>query len=286
VNLNVSAKLLTLFLLTVTLFSYQSLNQELSSIPPDENPALQQAMLEHQLQSAHTPEYSYDVVNTLAHSGSAFTEGLLIDHGIIYESAGLYDQSRLQLSDLNDHMLREHALPKQYFAEGIAVLGNHLFQLTYREHTVFVYDRNTLQLLKTFQYPIEGWGLTADGTHLIMSNGMPELYFIDPETFQPAKQLTVTDHNHMPVNSLNELEYINGMIFANVWPTDIIIMIAPQSGLVEGWININKLKPRSCKTADCAANGIAYDAATKQIYVTGKFWPKLYVLKIHSPFTK
>lgn len=239
-------------------------------------------ILKQSLILSKTPEYGFELIKTYPHDTQTFTEGLLLDDGYLYESSGLYAKSSLKKTNFsNGQIVKEYSLPPRYFAEGIAIIGNFLYQLTYLEKTGFIYDKNTLKLEKTFQYSTEGWGLTTDGKQLIMSNGSDTLYFINPQTFKILRALQVTDQTHHPINSLNDLEYINGKIFANVWPTEIIIIISPQSGMVEGWINIDSLEPHAdYLTADSVANGIAYEKKTDTLLVTGKNWPYLFSIKI------
>lgn len=250
-----------------------------------ENPTYQQISLQQLLTSSNTPQYDYDIIKTLPHDKKSFTEGLLIDEGYLYESIGLYGVSALRKIDLSTGaILKEYALPTEYFAEGITILGNQLYQLTYKERTGFVYDKKTFKVDKTFSYSTQGWGLTTDGQQLIMSDGSDKLTFINPQTLQITGYLSVTDNKHRPVYALNELEYVNGKVFANVWPTEIIIIISLQTGIIEGWINIAALKPQpGCMTTDCVANGIAYDNKANALYVTGKHWPSLYLINIKSP---
>ncbi|MBX3709106.1 MAG: glutaminyl-peptide cyclotransferase [Gammaproteobacteria bacterium] len=249
---------------------------------PDKSSITAQSSLEKILVSAHVPEYHYQIINTYPHNKNNFTEGLLLENGYLYESSGLYRKSRLQKIEVNSgKILQTHSLPPQYFAEGITIFGDQLYQLTYREQTGFIYDKNTFALQKTFHYTGQGWGLTTDNKQLIMSNGSATLSFIDPQTLKISHSLLVAAKDQ-PIQSLNELEYINGKIYANVWPTSIIIIISPENGRVEGWFNISALKPTSgCTSADCVANGIAYNEMDDTLLVTGKLWSHLYAIKIY-----
>lgn len=241
--------------------------------------------LEQTLRNARVPEYHYQVLTTQPHDKTSFTEGLLIDDGKIYESTGLYMKSKLRKIEMSTgKVLQEHALPSQYFGEGIALIGDLVYQLTYKEKTAFVYNKNTFALLNTFHYKNEGWGLTNDDHQLIMSNGSSTLTFIDPKTFQVTRTLNVAAKNDR-ISSLNELEYVKGIIYANVLPTDIIIMISPQSGQVIGWFNIKSLyTPGSCPRigSNCIANGIAYNPTDDTFLVTGKNWPYIYTIRLMS----
>jgi glutaminyl-peptide cyclotransferase len=242
-------------------------------------------ILQQILSNAHIPEFHYQIINSYSHPINNFTEGLILRNGILYESIGLYGLSKLIKTDLNTgKILKEYLLPPQYFAEGITIQRDELIQLTYHEHTGFIYDINSFQLKKTFSYQSEGWGLTTNGKQLIMSNGSAALTFINPVTLKPIRSLLVTV-NKNNINSLNALQFIDGMIYANIWPTSIIVIISPQNGKVAGWINIKALKPHSsCK--ECVANGIAYDEKNKVILVTGKNWPYLYAIKLLPTFSR
>lgn len=235
--------------------------------------------LEHILLAAHVPQYKYEIINTYPHNKSNFTEGLTLNNGYLYESTGLYGKSKLQKIELNTgKVLQSYSLPLQYFGEGMTILGNQIYQLTYREKKSFVYDKTNFEVQKIFSYSGEGWGLTTNGQQLIMSNGSANLNFIDPQTFKVSRTLVVTVQNQK-IQSLNELEYINGKIYANVWPTTIILIISPETGHVEGWFNIKALKP-GCTSTDCVANGIAYNETDNTLLVTGKLWSYLYTIKI------
>lgn len=230
------------------------------------------------------PEYRYEIINISSHDSHNFTEGLALENGYLYESTGLYKQSRLIQQEINSgKIVREISLSPQYFGEGITILGNYLYQLSYREQTGFVYDKNTFKLIKQFKYKNQGWGITADDHQLIMSNGSSTLVFIDPNTLKPVSSLSVKTPHHK-ISSLNELEYIHHKIFANVWPTSIIVIISPETGDVEGWINLRALKPSSdCPSMECVANGIAYNEDSNTLLITGKYWPHLYTIKLLPP---
>ncbi|VVC77192.1 hypothetical protein AQUSIP_25190 [Aquicella siphonis] len=248
-------------------------------------PSEAHTLLEQTLKNAHVPEYQYQVITTSPHDKTSFTEGFLIDGGYLYESTGLYKKSKLRkIEMMTGKVLQEYTLPPQYFAEGIAVIGDLVYQLTYKERTGFVYNKNTFSIQNTFHYQTDGWGLTNDDQQLIMSNGSSTLFFIDPKSFKTMRTLTVAAQNYK-ISSLNELEYVNGSIYANVLPTDIIIMISPQTGQVTGWINIKQLYThRNCPpvVSDCIANGIAYNQSDDTLLVTGKNWPFIYTIKIEK----
>lgn len=228
-----------------------------------------------------TTHYRYHVIKIYPHDTHAFTEGLVFNNGYLYESTGLYQQSTLRKVALaTGKILKKYALAPHYFAEGLTVIDSHLYQLTYKENIGFVYEKNTFQVEKIFYYGTEGWGLTTDGKQLIMSNGSTNLLFLDKETFKITKMLAVHDENNKTY-SLNELEYINGKIYANVWPTSFIAIISVENGKIEGWIDIAKLYPKeNCDSKDCVANGIAYDNQHHTLLVTGKNWPFLYAIKL------
>lgn len=233
------------------------------------------------LAKSNAPMYSFSLIQSYPHDPHNFTEGLIIDNGFIFESSGLYQQSKLQKKDFNTgKLLVEYLLPPQYFAEGIAIMGNDIYQLTYQEHTCFVYDKNTLKLKKIFHYPTEGWGLTSDGKQLIMSDGSATLYFRDPITFALKRTLLIQD-NHQRINYLNALGYIHGKIYANIWPSDLIAIISPKTGHVDAWINIESLNtPSNCFVTSCVANGIAYHEKNDTVLVAGKNWLRMYEIKL------
>ncbi len=227
------------------------------------------------------PIYTYKIINTYPHDVTAFTEGLLWDGEVLYESTGLNGQSMLRRVDLTSgQVLQNQALAPQYFGEGLTLWGDQLIQLTWKSHTGFVYDKTSFKLLKTFSYPTEGWGLTHDDTRLIMSDGTSTLYFLDPVTLTNIGQLDVTAQGQ-PVRNLNELEYVRGEIWANIWQTDRIARIDPTSGRVAGWIDLTGLLSAADRQRGVdVLNGIAYDAVHDRVFVTGKLWPKLFEIEI------
>ncbi len=225
--------------------------------------------------------WTYEVVNTFTHDPEAFTQGLVFDDGFLYEGTGLYGKSELRKVDLETgNVLQRHKLPDEFFGEGITIFGDRIIQLTLESKTGFVYDKETFELLREFSYPTEGWGLTHDGRYLIMSDGTPMLYFLDPETFKQNHKIMVLDQDS-PVWGLNELEYVDGQIYANVWPTKRIVRIEPETGEVIGWIDAEGiLAPQDYSESIDVFNGIAYDTAERRLFVTGKFYPKLYEIKL------
>jgi glutamine cyclotransferase len=226
-------------------------------------------------------QYTYKVVKSYPHDRNAYTQGLFFHEGILYESSGQYGYSNLRKSNLaTGKALQTLNLPRQYFAEGSCVLHGKLYLLTWQEYTCFVYDVHTFKQLGTFQYPTQGWGLTTNGTQLIMSDGSATLYFRHPGTFAEQRRITVRNNNK-PVQYLNELEYINGEIWANVYTADQILRIDPKDGTVTGVIDLSNLLPRNLRTVKTdVLNGIAYDAATNRLIVTGTNWPKLYEIVV------
>ncbi|HZB89719.1 MAG TPA: glutaminyl-peptide cyclotransferase [Terracidiphilus sp.] len=224
---------------------------------------------------------TYRVVHVYPHDRQAFTQGLIYLDGHLYESTGLKGQSSLRAEDLDSgRILQFHDVPDTYFAEGLTNWGNTLVQLTWQAHIAFVYDRATFHLLRTFHYDGEGWGLTQDGKSLILSDGTANLRFFDPKTFRELRHITVKDHG-MPITELNELEYIHGEIYANVWHTDRIARISPATGKVLGWIDLSGILPASERSsAEAVLNGIAYDAAHDRLFVTGKLWPSIFEIKV------
>lgn len=230
-----------------------------------------------------TPVYRYRVLKTYPHDPEAFTQGLLFHDGELYEGTGLWGRSSLRRVTLaTGEVQQQHNLEDRYFGEGLALWGDRLIQLTWRSGRGFVYDRATFQLLQTFQYPTEGWGLTQDGDALILSDGSDRLYFLDPETFQLRRYLTVKDGDR-PINRLNELEYINGEVWANIWLDTRIARIDPATGQVLAWIDLAGLDPTAQQNPDAVLNGIAYDAQGDRLFVTGKLWPRLYEIEILPP---
>lgn len=223
--------------------------------------------------------YTYSVVKVYPHDANAFTEGLVFDGGFLYKSTGLYGSSSLRRVDLETGgVLQLLSLQPQYFGEGVAVVGDKIVQLTWQSHVGFVYDRTGFSLLQEFEYPTEGWGLTYDGNRLIMSDGMANLYFLDPVTFQRIGQVTV--HDTRPVNDLNELEYINGTVYANVWREEKIAVINPQNGQVTAWIDLTGIQDLKNQDPNNVLNGIAYDSNTNRLFITGKMWPHIFEIKL------
>jgi len=227
--------------------------------------------------SQPTPVYTYKIVNTFPHDPQAYTQGLVFDDGILYEGTGGYGSSVLRRVDLvSGQVLQECRLPANYFGEGITSCGDTLVQLTWQSHAGFVYDKNSFKLLREFSYPTEGWGITYDGSRIIMSDGSSRLYFLNPENFNTTGYIEAHDENG-PVNKLNELEYVGGRIFSNVWTTDKIVIIDPADGRVTGWLDLSGLREKGLFNSSVnVLNGIAYDAKSNRMFVTGKLWPLLF----------
>ena len=225
--------------------------------------------------------YTYKVVKTYSHDPKAFTQGLAFENGLLYESTGLHGSSTLRKVELETgRVLQMYKLPAEFFAEGITIYRDKIIQLTYRSNVGFLYKKATFELLERFNYSTEGWGITYDGKRLVMSDGTSTLRFLDPETFEQTGRIEVHDNNR-PVSGLNELEYVKGQIFANVWPTELVVRISPQTGEVTGWIYLTGLLglQDTAQPID-VLNGIAYDATDDRLFVTGKFWPRLFEIKL------
>jgi glutaminyl-peptide cyclotransferase len=229
---------------------------------------------------AALPVYGYTVVRTYPHDPTAFTQGLQYLDGFLYEGTGQNGQSTIRKVALETgEVLQRRELAKEHFGEGITVWKTDIYQLTWQSGIGFVYDRQTFAPKRTFRYTGEGWGLTSDASGLIMSDGTSALRFIDPATFAERRRLPVTALGR-PVARLNELEYVKGEIFANVWTTDQVARIDARTGLVASWIDLaGLLTPRERATAD-VLNGIAYDSAGDRLFVTGKWWPKLFEIRL------
>ena len=226
--------------------------------------------------------YGFDVVNRYPHDPEAFTQGLIYRDGFLFESTGLNGRSSLRKVRLETgEVVQRQDVDKQYFAEGLADWRDRLIQLTWESNVGFVYDLATFKQVATFKYPGEGWGLTHDDRRLIMSDGTSTLRFLDPTTFADVRQLAVRDGGLM-VDDLNELEFVKGSIYANVWFVDSIAIIAPDSGTVTGWIDLRGLLPdREARGAD-VLNGIAYDAQGDRLFVTGKLWPTVFEIRVRT----
>lgn len=234
--------------------------------------------------SAPAPvQYGYRVLRSFPHDPQAFTQGLLFWDGRLFESIGGYGRSALREVELHSgRVLREHPLPAQLFGEGLALAEGRFIQLTWRAGLGLLYDVQTLAPAGQFRYPGEGWGLTGDGERLWQSDGSAELRLLDPRTLEETGRLKVHDGNR-PVSALNELEFVEGQIYANVWGTDRIAMIDPASGRVRGWLNLAGILPLPLQARADVLNGIAYDQDARRLFVTGKRWPRLFQIELAAP---
>jgi len=225
--------------------------------------------------------WTYQIVNTFPHGREAFTQGLVFENGILYEGTGIPGRSELRKVELQTgNVLQKYKLPDKFFGEGITIYKDRIIQLTYQSNVGFVYDKDSFELVREFSYPTEGWGITHDGTHLIMSDGTPMLYFLNSETYTQTNRMMVFEEDQ-PVLGLNELEYVNGEIYANVWPTERIVRIVPETGKVIGWIDMKGLlTPQERGEEIDVFNGIALNPINDHLFVTGKFWPKLFEIKL------
>jgi glutamine cyclotransferase len=231
--------------------------------------------------SGPTPKYGYQIVNIFPHDSNAFTQGLILMDGKLVESTGQEGFSSLRRVELESgKVLKKVDVPEPYFAEGLAALNGKLYQLTWQHNIGFIYDAQTFARLGEFNYQGEGWGLTTDGQSLILSDGSNRIRFIDPAGFRVTRSIMVTDGS-APIRELNELEYVNGEIYANVWHDNRIAAIDPQSGHVKAWIDLSGLMPEGeLQDPEAVLNGIAYDQASDKLIVTGKLWPRVFEIKV------
>jgi glutamine cyclotransferase len=243
--------------------------------------------------SAAVPTYTYEIVNSYPHDPKAFTQGLIFRDGLLFESTGEYRESTLRKVELSTgKILQKHDLPPEYFAEGMTILGDKIYQVTWRERTAFEYDVNDLKLLREIRYSGDGWGLTNDGTNLIMSDGTHVIRVVNPQTFQTIRTIVVFRENGKPLMEINELEYVNGEIWTNIWHSEEpevlgkpnhIARIDPANGKLLGWIDLSGISPDDQDDAserENTLNGIAYDAVGDRIFVTGKNWKRLFEIKV------
>jgi glutamine cyclotransferase len=230
--------------------------------------------------SGGLPLYGYRVVNVYPHDANAFTQGLQYLDGYFYEGTGLNGRSSIRkVTPETGKVLQQRTVPGEYFGEGITVWKNDLIELTWQSHVAFVYDRATFEPKKRFTYPGEGWGLTTDGTNLIMSDGTDELRVLDPVTFAEKRRVKVTAGG-LPLRNLNELEYMKGEILANIWMTEYVARVAADTGRVTAYIDLRGLLTAAERATTDVLNGIAYDAKQDRLFVTGKLWPKLFEIKL------
>lgn len=224
--------------------------------------------------------YNYCVVRSYPHDRGAFTQGLAYDGGFFYEGTGLYGRSTLRrVKPDSGKIIKMVSLSSSYFGEGVAIFGNRVMQLTWLSQTGFVYDKGSLKLIGKFSYDYEGWGMTSGNGELIVSDGTDTLHFLNPENFRETKKIRVHD-GCLPVTGLNELEYCRGDIYANVWPTNYIVVINPLTGQTKGWLDMTGLLSSSDSRGVDVLNGIAYDIKGDRLFVTGKLWPKIFEIKL------
>lgn len=227
---------------------------------------------------AAVPVNKFDVIHTYPHDPLAFTQGLVMIGGVLYEGTGRNGESSLRKVDLaTGNVQQKKMLPAQHFGEGITVFNHRIYQLTWQTHVVFVYDFATFQQVQSFYLPGEGWGITNDGSQLIVSDGTANLRMLDPVTLKETGRVQVTEDGK-PLAKLNELEYINGEVWANVWYTDFIVRIDPKTGVVKSKLDLSGLDQKH--GGDDVLNGIAWDADSKRLFVTGKLWSRLYEIKV------
>lgn len=227
--------------------------------------------------------YTYQIVNTYPHDAGAFTQGFVFFDGFLYEGTGRYGQSSVRKISLEDGQILEYEeLSKDFFGEGIAILKDKLFQLTWREERGFIYDLASLEVIGSFPYKSEGWGLTTDGQNLIMSDGSDMITYLDPDSFQVIKSFRVVGREG-PVKLLNELEYVDGQIYANIWMSTQIVQIDVHTGKVLGWIDLSELcaLEQSQNPGADVLNGIAYDQENGRLFITGKLWQNVYEIRLY-----
>ncbi|MFC2122773.1 glutaminyl-peptide cyclotransferase [Bacteroidota bacterium] len=231
--------------------------------------------------SQKVPIYTYNIVNRYPHDGEAFTQGLVFEDGFIYEGTGIWGKSSLRKIELETGAILEiYEIPDQYFGEGVTIFQDIIVQLTWKSNLGFVYDKRSFQPLYDFTYSKEGWGITVDGQRFIMSDGTSTLYFLELKTFDVIGHIDVYE-NDVSIGGINELEYVNGLIYANIHQTDNIVIINPDNGRVSGWINLSGLlQPQDRKVPVGVLNGIAYDDMNNRIFVTGKRWPWLFEIEL------
>lgn len=230
---------------------------------------------------SQTPVYGYRIVHVYPHDRLAFTQGLEYRGGFLYEGTGLNGRSSLRKVDLQSgKVLQEIRLDSQYFGEGITLVDRRVVELTWQSHRGFVYDNKTFNVTRDFDYPGEGWGLANDGRQIYMSDGTAQIRCWNPSTLQETRRITVHD-GELPVESLNELEYVHGEIYANIWLTDRIARIVPADGRVSGWIDLSGLLTAGDRDGGAdVLNGIAYDSTGDRLFVTGKLWPKVFEIQL------
>lgn len=260
-------------LLALSIFlAFSGCNTPASGDPPKaETPA----------NNAVVPNYGYQILNMWPHDSNAFTQGLILVDGKLLESTGQTGSSSLRRVELETgKILKKIDIPVPYFAEGITVLNGKVYQLTWQHGLGFIYDLQSLERVGDFKYQGEGWGLTTDGASLLMSDGTNRIRFLDPSNFRVTKIINVLDGS-TPIDDLNELEFVQGEIYANIWHDDRIAIIHPQNGRVKAWIDLTGLIPAGeLQDEEAVLNGIAYDQAGNRLFVTGKMWPRIYEIRV------
>lgn len=243
--------------------------------------ALSQPLAAQSAAAKSVPEYTFKIIHAFPHDSAAFTQGLEYHDGFLYEGTGLEGRSSLRKVRLETgEVIQKADLSSQYFGEGITLLHGQIIQLTWQSHVGFVYDAKDFHLLRQFKYPGEGWGLANDGHDIFMSDGTDEIRIWDGVTLKEKRRIKVRDGDS-PIDQLNELEFIDGEIYANIWQTDTIARISPQTGKVIGWIDLKGLlSPMYQLQSNAVLNGIAYDAQKKRLFVTGKLWPSIFEIKL------
>lgn len=227
-----------------------------------------------------TPVFGFEIIHEYPHDRDAFTQGLIFLDNYFYESTGIEGESSLRKVEVETgRVVRRHDVPRPYFAEGLTEWGYHLIQLTYTHGVAFTYDLETFAERSKFKYSGQGWGLTHNDTHLIMSDGSATLRFLDPTTHKESRKVQVTDGGK-PITLLNELEYVKGDVYANVWHTDRIAVIEPSSGHVREWVDLTGLNPVSAGRSEAVLNGIAFDSSRERLFVTGKWWQSVYEIRV------
>jgi glutamine cyclotransferase len=260
-----------LLILALSLASLQC-NGNTNTNTPAKEPAAENAVVQR---------FSYQIVNIFPHDSNAFTQGLVFLDGKLIESTGQEGRSTLRSVELQTgKVLKKVDVPLPYFAEGVALLNNKLYQLTWIHNLGFIYDAQTLEKVGEFNYSGEGWGLATDGRSLLLSDGSNRIRFLDPDSFRVTKTIAVVD-GQTPINNLNELEYVNGEIYANVWHDDRIAVVDPETGRVKAWIDLTGLlQPGDVTDPEAVLNGIAFDQSSNRLFVTGKLWPRVFEIKI------
>ncbi len=277
-----------LFFLCFSLFIFSSCTEaQNSGRNPDKTPASDHlpphAETEDQEKQAPKPKDAVSVLNSFPHNPTAFTQGFVYRDGFLYESTGLYGKSSLRKTDpATGKVLAKINLPREFFGEGLTIIGESIYQLTWKSGQGFIYAKENLKREGSFTYSTEGWGLTDDGTQLIMSDGTEKLYFLSPESFEVTKVLSVKE-NGAAVARLNELEYVEGKIYCNIWHSDDIVVVNPGSGMVERRINLGQLRGRLSLSNEAGVlNGIAWKSSSRTFLVTGKNWSEVFEIKVDS----